>query len=272
MDRDIFKINIDEKTAQSSLLNPEAIEREANTFLAEGKHYDAFRSFKKAALIFKQQHKHKQAALCFASAANSWSIRAGEKTLYNAAILYEKAAKEAKNSNDLEYASFLYKNAAINYEKDMDFDDYEECYYHSKELYRKFLERSILHPRTISPTMYFKENPSFTKRIFLWLTLTISYLLWGHGERPIRTLLSGLAIVFLSAFLFTFGHLLANGEILKPGFFEALYFSTVTFTTVGFGDITPVGGARLVVMLESICGLLIIPLYIIGLSRKYLRV
>ena len=79
-------------------------------------------------------------------------------------------------------------------------------------------------------------------------------------------------VILFSACFYTFGHLIENGIIIKPNFFQSLYFSIITFTTVGFGDITPIGASKLVVMFESICGLFVIPLFIIGFARKYLRV
>jgi hypothetical protein len=45
----------------------------------------------------------------------------------------------------------------------------------------------------------------------------------------------------------------------------------VSFTTVGYGDITPVGLTKAVVILELFCGIFIVPLFIVALSRKYLR-
>ena len=47
---------------------------------------------------------------------------------------------------------------------------------------------------------------------------------------------------------------------------------SLTFSTVGYGDITPVGLTRLVAMLEVLSAIFIVPLFIVGLSRKYLRI
>ena len=113
---------------------------------------------------------------------------------------------------------------------------------------------------------------STIKRFFTCLMLSFSYLIWGHGEYPSRTICAGLIIILFSSFIYTGGYLLNDGEIFKPQFFEALYFSVITFTTVGFGDITASGVMRLVVMVESFCGIFIVPLFIIGLTRKYLRI
>lgn len=52
---------------------------------------------------------------------------------------------------------------------------------------------------------------------------------------------------------------------IVPTFEEALYFSTVTFSTVGYGDIIPPPGWRLLCALEGVNGFLLI-----GWSVAYL--
>lgn len=53
----------------------------------------------------------------------------------------------------------------------------------------------------------------------------------------------------------------ATGQTTFPTFFEALYWSTVTLTTVGYGDICPVTEAgRIISMLSSLFGVAIIAL------------
>ena len=49
-----------------------------------------------------------------------------------------------------------------------------------------------------------------------------------------------------------------HGEHGMDHLFDAVYFSAVTYSTVGFGDLSPVGPIRLVSGLESLTGLLLI--------------
>jgi hypothetical protein len=52
-------------------------------------------------------------------------------------------------------------------------------------------------------------------------------------------------------------------------FYRMLYFSTITITTVGFGDIVPLTTrARLLVGLEAFLGVLIIGLFLNSLANK----
>ena len=255
--------------------DPKVLEEEAYSFLAENKYEEAFRFFKRAARSYQAQSNHKQAALCFSSAASCWSRRSGEETFYNAASSYRIAAKEAEKSRDYEYASLLYRYAAINFERDREYHKFSESFYLSKDCERKFLFYRLFLPRkinTITQSQYESGPKGMLKSIFVFFVLSFSYLIWGYGEKPLRTFFASLGIVTLAGLLYTGGELLSSGMVIKPSFFEAFYFSVITFTTVGFGDIIPVGISKCIVILESLCGVFFMPLFVIGLSRKYLRI
>lgn len=44
----------------------------------------------------------------------------------------------------------------------------------------------------------------------------------------------------------------------RPGLLDAVYLSAITYTTVGFGDLVPVGAIRFLSGTEALCGLLMI--------------
>jgi len=48
-----------------------------------------------------------------------------------------------------------------------------------------------------------------------------------------------------------------SGET-DPGFFHLIYFSAVVYTSLGFGDILPLGAVRLLAGVEALAGLLMI--------------
>ena len=56
-----------------------------------------------------------------------------------------------------------------------------------------------------------------------------------------------------------FGAITASvGTTDKLNLFDYVYFSAMTFTTVGFGDLVPIGHIRLLVGMESLTGLVFI--------------
>lgn len=255
--------------------DPRILEEKAHDLLSQEKFEESFKLFKSAAELYKAQAKHKQAALCLAAAASCWGRKCGERPFYNSASAYEEAARQSQISGDFEYASLLYKYAALNYERDGEFLNFSDCFYRSKESYRRFLTYLFLNPKKIRHIAAVAGERMIRKRLkffFAWLLLSFSYFVWGYGERPLRAFFSALAIVFVSAIFYTYAGVLKEGIVANPGFFEALYFSVVTFTTVGYGDVIAVGLSRIVAVLEAFCGVFITPLFIVALSRKYLRV
>ena len=52
-----------------------------------------------------------------------------------------------------------------------------------------------------------------------------------------------------------FGHLIG---IENPGIFDYMYLSSMVYTTVGFGDVVPVGAVRMLAAAEALTGLALI--------------
>ncbi len=55
------------------------------------------------------------------------------------------------------------------------------------------------------------------------------------------------------------------------GLFRCLYFSVVTFTTLGYGDVQPVGASRLISMVEAMLGIFLMSLFTVSVARRALR-
>ncbi|WP_439027147.1 ion transporter [Haloarchaeobius sp. DT45] len=80
----------------------------------------------------------------------------------------------------------------------------------------------------------------------------------AHELRVLKLLLTVLTIFFVSAGLFYAVESAANPRVANFG--DAFYFTVVTLTTVGFGDIVPVtSGGRLVTTAAIISGIVLIP-------------
>jgi len=191
-------------------------------------------------------------------------------TLAALILAFSATAQEAEKTGDAEYTSLLYKHAAVCYEKDKEYAEFAECYFRSKEFLRRAFGRSLWHTVQSGNLREWFSREFFPKFIN-WLGLSFNSILWGHGEKPHRTLIFGISFVLLCAFLYAQGYLYDHGERIRPSFAQALYFSVVTFTTVGYGDVTPDGFSRFIAVWEAYSGLFIVSIFITGLCRKYLR-
>jgi len=86
-----------------------------------------------------------------------------------------------------------------------------------------------------------------------------------------------LGIIFGCAFIYYFFSGIYNGMVnnitsYNPKFLEALYFSIVTFTTLGFGDFVPKQGFfQLFASFESLMGAIFMALFIFVFVRKMIR-
>jgi voltage-gated potassium channel len=100
-------------------------------------------------------------------------------------------------------------------------------------------------------------------RIFRFLRFTADPIFFFGVISPrllkvIRLLLTILIIFFVSSGFFWFVESGANQEIKNFG--DAFYFTVVSLTTVGFGDITPVSeGGRWVTVIMILSGIILIP-------------
>jgi len=107
-------------------------------------------------------------------------------------------------------------------------------------------------------------------------------LLFGYGERPTRPLWAGGVVILLWSLVYWLGGIV-DGVVVDPatkqelpnvvhGFWTALYFSVVTFTTLGYGDLQPPPGPmRLFAGTEAILGACLMALFIVCLARKFTR-
>ena len=107
-------------------------------------------------------------------------------------------------------------------------------------------------------------------------------LFCGYGEEPIRVVLFSLLLILMSSVLYYFSGLRFAGEFqvfsihatLEENvifFLECLYYSVVTFTTLGYGDFIPIGFSRLVAAIEAFTGSFTIALFVVVFVKKMTR-
>lgn len=135
------------------------------------------------------------------------------------------------------------------------------------------------------------EGPGLGNK-YCWLKATTAYLVSGYGNNPRRVV--GFSVLTILAFSLVFSflggvqfHTPQNSEVFAfsstsfieltlPDWVEILlknaYFSMVTFTTLGYGDLRPTTfTVQLLAGLESLFGTLLMALLIFVLGRRTTR-
>ena len=104
----------------------------------------------------------------------------------------------------------------------------------------------------------------------------------GYGEKPTRIILVSLFIILCFAGVFFFTGLLSDETVIVYAsqaslsanidmYWQSLYFSVVTFTTLGYGDILPIGISRLFASIEALLGGFILALFVVVFVKKMTR-
>ena len=248
------------------------LERRAQEFLTAGETQNAYETYQSAARCFQKAGKWQQSALCFTQAASCWKKHIGQHPLHKAAEAYEDAAQEFLLNKDYGHARLRFTDAALLYEKEGDAEKYAACFYQSKQAQAWMEWDYFLHGLDVVRGVEIGWLGRFVA-FFRCASCVLSWLVWGYGERPFRTFLTGLfLILFCAVFYAGFGLVVVNGAARRIHFLEAPYFSIVTYTTVGYGDYLPADFlTRVFAGGEALSGILLTPIFLVGLTRRYLR-
>lgn len=124
----------------------------------------------------------------------------------------------------------------------------------------------------------YNENRMELRRLFKekrigFLPFFLMGLLCGWGERPLRATISAISIITLYAVLFFIFKSIrpAFSADYIPSFLDYLYYSTITFTTVGYGDFLPKADTayKLLAGSEAFIGIFMMGLFVFSLGRRY---
>ncbi|MEN9625758.1 MAG: Ion channel [archaeon] len=97
----------------------------------------------------------------------------------------------------------------------------------------------------------------YSTGLMLWIQRTFESKKIVHFLISYITTIIMVILLFAGAFTSGNGLFTENGKEKQLSFHEALYVSVITFTTVGFGDISPIGINRLFASLEALLGIII---------------
>lgn len=172
------------------------------------------------------------------------------------------------------------KNAYMNLDKKV-IQERENDYSAAKEVYlllKNYFRQEGIYD--ISGEYYYREKLMETKclqkekRWGKWIFNNLLNLTTGFGEKPLRVLICWFSIILSSALVFYYFDGIYKGAFCfyNPKFYESLYFSIVTFTTLGFGDLVPKPGFfQLFASIEALIGAIFMALFIFVFVRRMIR-
>lgn len=190
-----------------------------------------------------------------------------EQTKWGDTLIQEDWAHSARKANEQENALDFYEQA-------------EELYRELRQEYevrRQFERAGIYFYREMNMRRH--QLPLFSMKRLLSTTVE---LLCGYGEKPLRLVLFATFVIFGSAFLYFLLGVEGKGGVIDlqmhigikanlTYLWECLYFSIVTFTTLGYGDIVPIGISRVIAAIEALVGTFTIALFLVVFVKRMTR-
>ena len=178
-----------------------------------------------------------------------------------------------------------------------DWEELGKIYGRLEQSYLKFGDNST------AAKFYYRKKECMRKQSkgfinIIWNNLI--KILCGYGEKPRNLILSSVLIILVASILFFYyGIELLGSDILKippnvidynlklnplgiqwaiknidsilEDFLLCIYTSVITFTTLGYGDVHPIGVSRVVASVEAGVGTFLTALFIFVFTRKMLR-
>jgi hypothetical protein len=196
-----------------------------------------------------------------------WQAAKIENTKFGRKLKQELLAKKAMEQKETEQAIDYYEQAEEIYRDLRKHSEHEGIF----RLSGIFIQKEL--------TMRRMQLPQYS---IPRITSKIVDLFCGYGEAPLRIVGISIALIFVCAFLYAFTGLNYQGDILTFSqdaslteniqlFFSCLYYSVVTFTTLGYGDFTPVGISRAIAAFEAFTGSFTIALFVVVFVKKMTR-
>jgi len=187
-----------------------------------------------------------------------------ENVIWGEETVQEKNAKKAKSKKEAfdyyQQAEEIYRNLRRTTEADGLFET--AGFFFQKEM-----------------KMRRKQMPEYSLKRIISKIVEVSC---GYGERPLRIIAISLVVILCFSLLFFFSGINYLGNIISYSFnnslyeninvfLNSLYFSVVTFTTLGYGDITPFGISKLFASIEALLGGFILALFVVVFVKKMTR-
>ena len=120
--------------------------------------------------------------------------------------------------------------------------------------------------------LFIQRSKSVAVNLLKFISLWINNFYWGYGRKPFRVVRNSLTLILLFSVVYYFSQSSMNMPHNETSMtiWDSFYFSTVTFTTLGYGDFSPIGFLRNVAATEAFVGGISLGFLVAGFSNfKY---
>lgn len=209
------------------------------------------------------------------------NISINDSTQLDSRFVEERRADKSKSRSE---AIELYKQAVGAYRIWMSkmrergkISEARHYYFREREVRRKrtWLQTEKAVHRFLEEDMGSSEIKDIINKLFHSMLYSVSRRIFGYGEKLTNVVVwSTILICSYSIFYATIGKLSTSGDVFTGvGIFNAvlrsLYFSVVTFTTLGYGDISPASSlTAIAAMTEAVLGAIFVALFVFVLGRR----
>lgn len=187
-----------------------------------------------------------------------WEINQIKKLIYNQAdtSLREKAEQ--------------FRILKQNFNNSGQYDDEDKAYVEFKRNESKAILKESLDKSKISAIWQFPAY-GFKKLVFDWMGL--------YATSPLRVIISNVVMILFFALLFTIIPYFTAASLttINPNdpfwtkYWTAAYYTGITYFTVGYGEIVPLGALRLIADLTAFIGVFMMSYFTVAFVRKILR-
>jgi uncharacterized protein YjbI with pentapeptide repeats len=199
------------------------------------------------------------------SGSDLWNARLLNANLWRTLFVNAKSLTK----NNFSAGSSFFDNPRIN----------ESGALSAEESYRDLKQYFIVNGRYNDASWASFKEKSMERKILKkkkdpnYLPSLLMSVLCGYGEKPYRIVLSAILTILLFSFLYFIFNTVESSTISASqlSWADYIYYSTITFTTVGYGDFIPKpnGFFRLLAAFEAFTGVFLTGLFIFTLARKY---
>jgi uncharacterized protein YjbI with pentapeptide repeats len=215
-------------------------------------------------------------------------------TDFGDSLVYERTSdlngwfRNAADATPMQAAAWVHRNLQQLYENNAMADEARQFHIRKEEAQRERRRREVVRSLFARGDRTRRQAPGYLLR---YVVGTTNRYLTYHGESLANILLSAGAIILACGLLYPFVGGIASDSTgaryeLTPGLdptklvgpesldtiAQTLYFSVITFSTIGYGDLYPASWwSKVLVGVESLSGALLVALFVFVLGRQVAR-